>query len=223
MIKENIVFAVGIAAISIFCIVNLFEFQLDTASLFSFSSEAQAATSVNITASVVTTITCSTDISTTAFGTLTSGSVASSTNDATTSMTCANSGAGCAMSIQDTGTSTGAISGLAAEAVNAYIKSPNDTFSASTTLVAGTEGFGLLATTTSAGTGATLTIGTRYNNTGNWEANIVGGASTTAQTLATANSSTSARVVKVRHKAAISVNTLSGSYKDTIYYQCAAN
>jgi len=171
----------------------------------------------------VATISCSTDISTTAFGALTSASISTSAADATTSMTCVNSGAGCTMSIQDTGTSTGAISGLAAEAANAIIKSPNAAFSASTTLAAGTEGFGLLATTTSAGTGATLTIGTRYNNTGNWDANIVGGASTTAQTLATANSSTSARVVKVRHKAAISNTTPPGNYKDTIYYQCILN
>ncbi|MDP2864475.1 MAG: hypothetical protein Q8N73_02375 [bacterium] len=171
----------------------------------------------------VATVSCSTDISTTDFQTLTSGSISTSAPDATTTMTCANSAAGCTMSIQDTGTSTGAISGLSATAANAIIESPNAAFSASTTLAAGTEGFGLLATTTSAGSGATLTIGTRYNSTGNWDANIVGGASTTAQTLATANSSTSARVVRVRHKAAISDNTLAGSYKDTIYYQCAGN
>ena len=171
----------------------------------------------------VATVSCSTDISTTDFGPLTSDSIFTSVPDATTTMTCANSVSGCTMGIQDTGTSTGAISGLSAGSVNAIIESPNAAFSASTTLVAGIEGFGLLATTTSAGSGATLIIGTRYNSTGNWDNNIVGGASTTAQTLATANSSTSARVVSVRHKAAISDNTLSGNYKDTIYYQCAGN
>jgi hypothetical protein len=221
MIKENIIFPVGIAAISIFFIVSLLGLQLDSVSLL--PSEIQAATSVSVSATVNVTVTCSTDISATVFGTLTTGSVFTSVPDATTTITCANSGGGCAMSVQDTGTSTGAISGLYASAVGAIIESPDDLMRASTTLSGTIEGFGLLASTSSAGSGATLTLGTRYNSTMIWENDIVGGASTTAQTIATANSTTSAREVKVRHKAAISASTLAGSYIDTIIYQCAAN
>jgi hypothetical protein len=99
------------------------------------------------------------------------------------------------------------------------IESPNATFTATSTLVAGTEGYGIQATTTAAGSGATLTIAAKYLQTGD----TVGGLTTTNGTLASNNATSSNREVVVTHKAAIANTTPSGNYNDTITYSCFTN
>lgn len=188
--------------------------------LYLFTPDASAATSssVTVTASVATSISCSTNVASTAFGTLTSGAVATSTGNASTTMACANDSLGCILSINDTGTTTQG-GGLWNSTSSKLIPSPNAAFNATATLTAGTEGYGLQGATTSAGNGALLNIATRFYQTGS----IYGGLTTTTLTLASTTASSSAREVVITHGAAIAANTPGGTYNDTITYSCTAN
>ena len=186
---------------------------------------ASAATSaaVTVTASVSTAISCATDQTTTSFGTLTSSAVSTSTSNASTTMSCVNAAAGCTLSLQDAGgTGTNSNPGLWNSTSSALIESPNAAFSASATLAAGTEGYGIQATTTTAGNGATLGIVLRYRQD-LLGLNGVGGFSTTSITVASTTASSSAREIVVTHKAAISTETPGGTYADTITYSCVSN
>ena len=180
---------------------------------------AAAATSsaVTVSASVTATISCSTSATSTAFGTLSDASVSTASPNTSSSISCTNSSAGCALYIKDSG--SGSNPGLWNSTSSALIESPNAAFSTTSTLVAGTEGYGVNATTTSTGAGATVTLGTRYNQSGD----TVGGLSLTNQTLASSNATTSNREVVVAHKVAISSATPAGTYSDTITYECTAN
>jgi hypothetical protein len=86
-------------------------------------------------------------------------------------------------------------------------------------LAAGTEGYGIQATTTATGSGATLTIAAKYLQTGN----TVGGLTIANGTLASNNATSSNREVVVTHKAAIANVTPAGNYNDTITYECTTN
>jgi len=86
-------------------------------------------------------------------------------------------------------------------------------------LVAGTEGYGIQAATTTAGSGGTLSLNSRYVQTGN----TVGGLTTTTLTLASSSQPTSNREVVVTHKAAVSGLTPAGLYQDIITYECLSN
>ncbi len=178
---------------------------------------AMAATSsaVTVSATVGAVISCSTNTASTDFGTLTDSSVASSAPNASTTMSCSNSASGCTLSVKDAG--SGANPGLWSSPN--LIESPNVAYSATTTLAAGTEGYGIQATTTATGSGGTLGIASRYLQTGN----IVGGLATTTLTLVSSTSASTGREVVVTHKAAIATATPSGSYSDTITYSCTAN
>ncbi|MCS6789236.1 MAG: hypothetical protein NZ484_01555 [Patescibacteria group bacterium] len=99
------------------------------------------------------------------------------------------------------------------------IPSPNAVFSATATLVAGTDGYGIQAATTTAGSGSILSLNPRYNQTGS----VVGGLTTTTLTLASSSATTSNRQVLVTHRVAVSASTPSGNYSDTITYSCVAN
>jgi hypothetical protein len=133
-------------------------------------------------------------------------------------MSCANSGLGCSLYVKDAG--SGSNPGLYKSTSPTYlIPSPNAAFDATSTLAAGTEGYGIQATTTTAGSGATLTIAARYNQSGN----TVGGLTLTNTTLSSSNATSANRETVVTHKAAISTLTAAGSYSDTITYECTAN
>jgi hypothetical protein len=83
------------------------------------------------------------------------------------------------------------------------------------------EGYGIQATSTAGGagaSGASFTTGARYNVHGN----DVGGLTTGNLALATANSTSTGREVLIGHKAAIAVTTPGGSYEDTITFECTA-
>jgi hypothetical protein len=158
------------------------------------------------------TLACTTNISSTDFGTLTSGSISTASPNATTTLSCTSS-TGCSLFIHDQG--SGASPGL-------YSSSATNTpliASANATLSAGTEGYGIQAATSSAGTNNTLTLNSNYLKTGN----NVGGLTTANSTLASSSAATQGREVVVIHKAAISALTKAASYSDTITYSCTAN
>jgi len=195
------------------------------AALFSPYVNAATSSTVTVTASVSSAISCSTDQTSSAFGTLTSGSISTSTPSASTTMACANNVAGCTLSVNDAGGNDNP--GLWNATSSELIESPNAAYDATTTLVAGTEGYGIRATTTSEGTGASLSIATRYNtglaNGLLGDVADVGGLTTTTLTIASTTATTSARSIVITHKAAIDSNTAGGNYDDTITYSCTAN
>jgi len=170
------------------------------------------------------TISCSTNVASTGFDMLLSSAVSTSTPNASTTMSCTYA-AGCTLYVKDAG--GGSNPGLWNSTSSWLIKSPNAAYSATTTLIAGTEGYGVRATTTAAGSGAALSLALRYNTgaTGDLlgSVNDVGGLSLTDLTLASTTASTSSREVVVTHKAAINSVTPAGTYSDTITYSCLAN
>ncbi len=178
---------------------------------------ALAATSaVSVTATVSQNITCSTAAASTAFGTLTTATVATSTPNATTTMSCGNVGAGCTLFVKDVN------GGLATDSPAYTIKSAAAGFAATSTLVAGTEGYGLQATSSTTGveTGQAFTFAVRYA----WATSThnVGGATTTNQTIVSTTATSSGRAIHVTHKAAIADVTQAALYTDTITYECTA-
>lgn len=163
------------------------------------------------TLSAVTTVSCNTNISSTSFGTLSSGSITTASPNASTTMSCSNTSAGCSLTIQGAG--NGVSPGLATTSPAYLIPSTTATLSA------GTEGYGIQATTTATGSGGTLTLNSLYNKIGN----AVGALSLSAITLASSTVDVTNREVVVPHLAAISTQTQAGSYVDTITYSCTAN
>ncbi|MGC8981647.1 MAG: hypothetical protein ACP5JU_01730 [Minisyncoccia bacterium] len=181
-----------------------------------FFNEGLAQTNVTVTATVTTTVTCSLSTTTTAFGTIDPSAVYTSSPNVTTTVSC-NPAAGCQVNINDQG--SGSQPGLWNSSASHLIPSPNSTFSATATLAAGTEGYGIQAITTSAGSGGTLSLNVRYNQTGD----TVGGLTTTTIVLASSSQPVANREVVVTHKAAVSGLTPAGSYQDTINYSCSSN
>ena len=159
----------------------------------------------------VATVSCSSNISSTGFGTLTDSSISTAAPNASTTMTC-DYAAGCVLYVKDAG--SGSQPGL--------YKSTSPTYtivSATATLSAGSDGYGLQATTTAAGSGGTLNINSIYNTTGN----NVGGLSLTNVVLASSTAAITNREIIVTHKAAVSAAATAGSYSDTITYSCVGN
>jgi len=183
----------------------------------SFIYLVQAQTQVTVTATVPTSITCTLSTTQTSFGTIDPSQVWTSSPNVTTTVSC-NPAAGCQVQIRDQGNGTNG--GLYKSDNPTYlIPSPAAGFPATATLVAGTEGYGIQATTTSAGSGGTLTLNSIYNQTGN----TVGRLSTTTVILASSTQPVANREIVVIHKAAVSSLTPAGSYQDTITYSCSSN
>ena len=182
----------------------------------SFVYLASAQTNVTVTATVTTTVTCSFSTTTTSFGTIDPSQVWTSSPNVTTTVSC-NPAGGCQVQVKDQGNGTNG--GLYNSTANHLIPSPAAGFPNTATLVAGTEGYGIQATTTTAGSGGTLSLNSIYNQTGN----TVGKLSTTSVVLASSSQPVSNREIVVTHKAAISVLTPGGSYQDTITYDCVSN
>lgn len=168
------------------------------------------ADTVSVTASVAQSVTCSTATTSTAFGTLTTGSISTASPNVTSTLSC-NYGAGCVLQVNDAG--GGGNPGLWNATASDIIQSQTATLSA------GTEGYGIQATTTAAGSGAALSVSATYNKTGN----DVGGLALSAATLGSASAPISGREILVTHKAAIGALTAAGSYTDTITYGCVGN
>ena len=181
--------------------------------ILSDSVSAATTSNVAVTAEVTTSISCDSSPGSTAFGTLSSTVTITASPNASTTMACANSGTGCVLYVKD------ANAGLATDTPSHTIPSPNAAADASTTLVAGTEGYGIQATSTAAGgSGNLLPVELRYAVTDNDVGGLVVGSET--QALASANSTTTGREVLITHIAAISDATPGALYEDTITYSC---
>jgi len=225
VVKESILFAV-VGIIGVLAVAGWFWIPGFQRSFVADYANAATTSAVTVTASVAQSISCSTNVTTSTFGTLSDASISTSASDASSTMSCGNIAAGCTFYVKDAG--GGGNPGLWNSTSSALIESPNGAFSATTTLVAGIEGYGVRATTTgSGGSGASLSIALRYNiglaNGLGSSANAVGGFLITDTTLASTTATTSNREVLVTHKAAISSVTPAGTYNDTITYSCLAN
>jgi ABC-type transport system involved in multi-copper enzyme maturation permease subunit len=183
---------------------------------FVYLVSAQTTGTVTVTATVATSITCSLSTTITAFGTIGPSAVYTSSPNVTTTVSC-NPAAGCQVQVKDQGNGTNG--GLYNSTANYLIPSPAAGFPDTATLVAGTEGYGIQAATTTAGSGGTLSLNSIYNQTGT----TVGKLSITSVVLASSSQPVSNREVVVTHKAAVSGLTPAGSYQDTITYDCVSN
>jgi hypothetical protein len=169
-----------------------------------------------LTATVATTVSCTTAGSPSAFGTITTASIVTSTPNTTTTLTC-NPANGCTLNVKDGGNGTNP--GLTTTPTY-IIGSADSSYGNTATLAAGTEGYGIQAVTTSAGSGTvTPLIYTRYKQTGQ----AVGGFEITNQGLASSSAPISGREIAVTHFVAISGLTGGGTYQDIVTYSCAAN
>jgi hypothetical protein len=183
---------------------------------FVYLVSAQTTGTVTVTATVPTSVTCAFSTTTTSFGTIDPSNVYTSSPNVTTTVSC-NPAAGCQVQVKDQG--NGTYGGLYNSAANYLIPSPAAGFPPTATLVAGTEGYGIQAATTTAGSGGTLSLNSIYNQTGN----TVGRLSTTSVILASSSQPVANREIVVTHKAAVSVLTPAGTYQDTITYDCISN
>jgi len=172
---------------------------------------------VTVSATVSETVSCTASTSTTAFGPLTPSAVSTSTPDVTITMSC-NYASGCTLKVQDDGNATNP--GLYSTTVAYLIGSADAAYADTATLAAGTEGYGIQGSTNANGSGGTLTIATRYNQTGN----AVGGFEITDQSISSSTEPIANRETVVKHKAAISGLTKAATnYSDILTYSCTGN
>ena len=182
-----------------------------------WSADLVLGDTVTVSATVSQTVSCAASTSTTAFGTLTTSAVSTSTPDVTITMSC-NYASGCTLKVQDDGNATNP--GLYSTTVAYLIGSANAAYADTATLAAGTEGYGIQGSTNANGSGGTLTIATRYNQTGN----AVGGFEITDQSISSSTEPIANRETVVKHKAAISGLTKAATdYADTLTYSCTGN
>jgi len=172
---------------------------------------------VTVSATVSQNVSCTASTPTTAFGALTTSAVSTSTPDVTITMSC-NYASGCTLKVQDDGNATNP--GLYSTTVAYLIGSADAAYADTATLAAGTEGYGIQGSTNANGSGGTLTIATRYNQTGN----AVGGFEITDQSISSSTEPIANRETVVKHKAAISGLTKAATnYSDILTYSCTGN
>jgi len=172
---------------------------------------------VTVTATITTSVSCSASPTATDFGTLTTAVITTSTPDVTLTMSC-NYALGCTLSVQDDGNTINP--GLNSAAATYLIGSANAAWDDTDTLVLGTEGYGIQATTTGSGSGGTLTIAARYDQTGD----NVGGLEITDVDVSSSSAPIANRETVIKHKAAISgLTKAAADYTDTLTYSCTGN
>ncbi len=176
------------------------------------TQSASAIQAVAVTATVTSSVSCTTDIGSSSFGTLSIAGISSSTPATNVSNSC-NSGGGCTIYVNDAG--NGGSPGLYAAAAT----STPLIASATATLATSSEGYGIQAATTGAGSGGTLTLSSTYLKTG---ANV-GGLTIAPTQIASSTVPIASRIINVSAYAAISGLTKAGSYADTITYSCSGN
>jgi len=196
--------------LSIALLLNLFSHQIH------LIDKTFAQSTVSVSATVPTSVTCNLSATSTSFGNITPSAVYTSSPNITLTISC-NPAAGCTAQVKDQGNGTNG--GLYNSAANYLIPSPASGFPNTATLVAGTEGYGIQAATTTVGSGGTLSLNPIYNQTGD----TVGKLATTSQVLASSSQPVANREVVVTHKAAVSDLAPAGSYSDTITYSCIGN
>ena len=150
------------------------------------------------------TISCTFSANSTSFSNLSPTAVSTSTPDITITIT---SSGGFQITVRDSGNGTNP--GLYKSTTPTYLIS-----SADATLTAGSDGYGIQATTTA----SNITINPKYNQSGN----NVGGLSLTDIQLASSTSAVSNAQINIKHKASASYLAPVGSYSDTITYTCSA-
>jgi hypothetical protein len=148
-------------------------------------------------------VTCVLSSTSTSFSALSPSSVSTSSPDITITIT---SSGGFQINVKDAGNGTSP--GLYKSTSPTYLITSTDT-----TLVAGTDGYGIQATTNSS-----ISINPKYNKSGN----NVGGLSLTDIVLATSSVAVSSSTINIKHKASVSVLAPTGDYQDTITYTCSA-
>lgn len=174
--------------------------------------EIVADNDVTVNATVDPRITCTFAGLTTTFSSLAGPVTTSDTNTTITVST--NAPNGFNLSVRDEGNGTNP--GLYKSSSPTYlIGSADSSYSNTATLTNDVDGFGIQGST-SGGSGASVTIDARYDQSGN----AVGGLERTATALASATSAVASRVVTVVHKAAVSGLAPAGAYSDTLTYVC---
>lgn len=153
------------------------------------------------------TISCNLSATSTSFGNLSPSSVITSNPNITLTSSCTSNN-GCTIYINDRGDFY--YPGLYKASVPTYLISSSDA-----TLTAGTEGYGIQATTTS----SVLILNPKYNKSGNQ----VGGLTTEQIVFASSSTSYNNQSIVIIHKASISNLTPAGNYQDLIIYSCYAN
>ncbi len=166
---------------------------------------------VVLTATVAPSITFTLSANASDFGELSTGSITTSTPNITLTIG-TNAANGYEISVEDTGDTSNP--GLYNSAGPDIIGSADAAYANTATLAAGTEGYGIQASSAGA------TIDARYLQT----VNDVGGLELTATPLATyAIPMTANHTITIVHMAAISTFTAAGSYTDTLTYIATAN
>ncbi|OGZ23031.1 MAG: hypothetical protein A3A08_00010 [Candidatus Nealsonbacteria bacterium RIFCSPLOWO2_01_FULL_41_9] len=181
-----------------------------------FSINSASSDNVAVSATVSSSmVSCTTATDTINFLATLDNSTISSTTDAVTTMSSSGS---IQITVYDTG-STSYGGGLVGPSGNAFIESPSSTFSATATLVAGQEMYGLQAATTS---GTNVKISTRYNYASATSLLIGRIATDTVNptVIASSSAAVSSEKVAATLKAAAAITTPGGAYTDTITFGC---
>ena len=171
-----------------------------------FSADTVKGDDVLVTATVGA-VTCSVDATSTALGTLRTDQISTASPDIVATMACGSVPTGCTLYVNDAGDTSNP--GLYSSGASYLVTSTDATLSA------GSEGYGIQATTTDPG----WTINPKYVVTGT----DVGGLTIGNTTYASSSSGLSTSTATTTHKAAIATTTPAGSYVDTITYSCTAN
>ena len=170
---------------------------------------------VQLTAAVDPSITFSLSANSSAFGTLSTGSVTTSGTDITLTIG-TNAGSGYTVTVRDAGDTSNP--GLYNSDASYIIGSTDSSYSdGPTTLVAGTEGYGIYVS----GTSGTPTVAARYNGGSGSQVGGLEIADTTIISRITSMSSSDTATIK--HMAAIGSFTVAGSYADTLTYIATGN
>jgi hypothetical protein len=162
--------------------------------------------------STVATVSCSTNVTSTSFGNITTGSVFTSSPNVSSTLSCSGTAGGCSLYVQDAGNSSNP--GLYKSTTPTYL-----ILSADATLTGSADGYGIQAATTTAGSGGILSLNSKYNVSGN----TVGGLTLSNTILASSTSDVTNREVIITHQASVSATSPSGNYSDTITYSCIIN
>ncbi|MCP6718036.1 MAG: hypothetical protein KJI70_00610 [Patescibacteria group bacterium] len=187
---------------------------LGLAVIISLSSNLNVAKSddVTISATVGSGISCNFSTNTASFGTLTTGSVTTAYGSTTVNL---NSNAVAVLKAQDDGDTSDP--GLYYAGGPDLIGSADGSFGNTSSLGAGTEGYGLQATSTDFGTA--MTIAARYDNAST--TSDVGGFEITDVNVASSTGAVVDARLILYYQAAISGANLAGSYSDIITYTCS--
>lgn len=173
-------------------------------------------TKICATATGEATINCTTPLTSTSFGSIKDDAVYASSPDATTTVT-TDSSTGFTMKVYDAGDA--ASPGLyKSTSPTDLIGSANAAYADTATLSAGTEGYGIQATTTS----ANIIIDPRFLKTGD----DVGGleiGSGNAVTVASSTGAVTSQIVTHIFKAAVASTNKAGDYQDAVTIDCIVN